>query len=138
MRPEYIVHIIEDYYSENIETENIVTVEDTFHISLRKRTHHILCHSSLTVRVSLPRSEQSLSMFCRDYHINNLESTVENHETRLQNNETSLRTLTNKINQHKTLLVYLQNSILVCQIAVEADLKAVEYVFSGGTSIPYS
>lgn len=66
-------------------------------------------------------------MFRRDYHINNFESNVENNEISLRAHD-----------QHQTFLqqlVYLQN---MSQFAAEADIKAVQHMFSGGTLSPYN
>jgi hypothetical protein len=69
----------------------------------------------------------------QDNHIEILQSTVQNHETTIQKHSETIETLQKAFSP----LVTLQQLSTARQIATEADLKAIEHIFPGGSSAPY-
>jgi chromosome segregation ATPase len=82
------------------------------------------------VELEYERNELLKRVEARDNHIEILESTVQNHETTIQKHSEAIENLKNALSP----LVTLQHSL---QIATEANLKAIEHIFPGGSSAPY-
>jgi predicted RNase H-like nuclease (RuvC/YqgF family) len=99
------------------------------------------------VELECERNELLKRVEAQDNHIEILELTVQNHETTIQSQNVTLQQHSDTIQKHsetiETLqnalspLVTLQHSLSARQIATEADLKAIEHIFPGGSSDPY-
>jgi hypothetical protein len=85
------------------------------------------------VELESERNELLKRVEAQDNHIEILESTVQNHETTIQKHSETIETLQNALSP----LVTLQQLSTARQIATEADLKAIEHIFPGGSSAPY-
>jgi predicted RNase H-like nuclease (RuvC/YqgF family) len=116
---------------------------ETCHIQIKNMDDLI----SRIVELESERNELLKRVQAQDNHIEILESTVRDHETTIQSQKVTIQQHSDTIQKHsetiETLqaelapLVTLQHSLSARQIATEANLKAIEHIFPGGTAAPY-